>query len=77
MKPIKTDQSGAKAFERTFLVNNEADALSASAVIDHMLFLRGKCDKDEPLFLDPSTQKEVAISKSRRILTEKVALSGL
>lgn len=55
MKPTETDQSGGEAFEETFLVDNEYDSLSAAAAIEHMLSLRGKVEKDDPLFLDNST----------------------
>lgn len=62
MKPTKTNQSGQKVFEKTFLVYNEYDSLSAGAAIENMLNIRGKFDGSDPLFLDCKTGKEVTLA---------------
>lgn len=73
MKSSKTDQIDGKVFQKTFLVDNDEDALSATAEIEQILHLRGKFEREEPLFLDPKTRNELTIAKSRRKLAEKVA----
>lgn len=77
MKPRKTDQSGEKDFEKTFLVDNEYDSLSAGAAIEHTLNVRGWREKSDPLFLDYKTGKEVTLATSRKKLAEKVKEAGL
>lgn len=42
VEPTKTKQRGEKHYEKSFLVDNEYDSLSAGAAIEDMLDLRGR-----------------------------------
>lgn len=77
MKPTKTEQSGEKDFEKTLLVDNEYDLISAGAAIEQMLNLRGRAEKSDPLFFDYKTGKEVTLATSRKKLAEKFKEAGL
>lgn len=55
MKQTKTNQNGEKRLENSILVENEHDSLPAGAAIEHMISMRGRVDKADPLLLDSST----------------------
>lgn len=63
LRPNKTNQSGDKPDDRTFILDNDRKPLSAAKAIDHMLYLRGinhNTDKEnKSVFMDPKTPKGI------------------
>lgn len=80
LKPTKTDQSGTQGFEKNFLLDANADSLSAAQVIRQMLSLRGVVSterKESPLFLDVQNGHEINLEYSGRELEKRVENAGL
>lgn len=81
LKPNKTDQGGENHFEKTFMVNEDRSAISASFSISSLFHKREyRNDWDHlsiPLFLDPDTGKEITIARSRKMLAMKAQEAGL
>jgi hypothetical protein len=65
LKPTKTDPTGERGFEKTFIIDKDPDSLSAGAAIFDMLakspLLSSPLPAEEiPLFYDPRTKRELA-----------------
>lgn len=60
-KQSKTNRSGERQYEKTFLLYNSPEAISVAKAIEHMLYLRNLDrnvdEQNTPLFFDPNTGK--------------------
>jgi hypothetical protein len=82
LKPTKTDPTGERGFEKTFIIDHDPHALSAGAALSDMLTnspLRGSSLplEDIPLFYDPRTKKELSYVDAAAELKSLLMLCGL
>lgn len=78
LKPGKTDPTGEKGFEKTFLVDESPDSLSAGAALLDMLIRDGVAGDRTlvPLFLDPRTGRELTYVQAAADLRRLLLLAG-
>jgi len=79
MKPVKNDRHNVRLKEKSFVIDESEDALSAGAALVNML--RGDkntIDNEKvPLFRDPVTNKEITTCQSRNFFKKMLRAAGL
>ena len=78
MKPTKTDPTGEKHFSKTFLTDPDNQAISAGNALVAMLAGRPRASDrtGQPLFLDPSTGRELTYEDAARSLKDLLTRAG-